>query len=211
MLSGGPSRFDNGNPEGVNTTEKQTAPMETGVNRDNPPEFAGFLLVQEIPGPGYCGGYLILNRLSRPVEFHCTLPVCPDNAQRILYGASLESFLMTNHIARPLIEKARKPVSIIFVEQAALAEVADLAPVPVVRVLKSFPDEPSASGSTPRGSNRTCIDIESWIRCPGSGGKKEVNTPAAPIVEFFQSHFGLLEPFDRIREALRQANPARAA
>jgi hypothetical protein len=187
--------------------------METGVIRDDEPEYAGFLLVQEIPGPGYCGGYLILNRLSRPVEFHCTLPVCPDPAQRILYGTALERFLTTSHIARPLAEKSRKPVSAIFIEQSTLSDVAALTTIPVVQVLPQLADNlvqgPVSSGLDRNGGKGIRSADLNWIRCPGRAGETE--KPVASIVEFFQAHFDLLEPFDRVREALRQAHPARAA
>ncbi len=50
----------------------------------------GFISVRHHAEHGYFGGYLIVNSLGRPLEFHCTLPVKPSRAQELLYGATLE-------------------------------------------------------------------------------------------------------------------------
>lgn len=46
----------------------------------------GFLTVVEHKQHGLFGGYLVLNQVGRPLEFHCTAPVKPNRAQEILYG-----------------------------------------------------------------------------------------------------------------------------
>src|SRR6266404_1210747 len=51
----------------------------------------GFLTVVSSEPHGLVGGYLVLNALGRPLEFHCTAPVKPNRAQEILYGATLQS------------------------------------------------------------------------------------------------------------------------
>ena len=67
----------------------------------------GFLTVRKHPSRGYFGGFLVLNVLARPLEFHCTLPVQPTRAQQILYGATLDEFISGEQIARALILKAK--------------------------------------------------------------------------------------------------------
>ena len=49
----------------------------------------GFLTALEDPQHGFFGGYLVLSELGRPLEFHCSTPVLPNQAQRILYGKTL--------------------------------------------------------------------------------------------------------------------------
>ena len=51
----------------------------------------GFLTVTRDLEQGLFGGYLLLNALGRPLEFHCTAPVRPNRAQEILYGPTLDS------------------------------------------------------------------------------------------------------------------------
>src|SRR4051812_23172961 len=57
------------------------------------PAALGFLTVVEDEQQGLVGGYLLLNPLGRPVEFHCTAPVKPNRAQQILYGPTLRPYL----------------------------------------------------------------------------------------------------------------------
>ena len=77
----------------------------------------GFYSVMEIETIGYCGGYLVLNEIGRPLEFHCTLPVKPGRSQEILYGSTLRNFLICEHIGPSLIKKAKNRAGLILVNQ----------------------------------------------------------------------------------------------
>jgi len=46
----------------------------------------GFLTAVDSPLHGLFGGYLVVDSLGRPLEFHCTAPVKVSRAQQILYG-----------------------------------------------------------------------------------------------------------------------------
>ena len=52
---------------------------------------------------GLFGGYLVLNLLGRPLEFHCTAPVRPNRAQEILYGPTLDPYLCGERIGQTLV------------------------------------------------------------------------------------------------------------
>ena len=82
----------------------------------------GFLTVVRHEPHGLFGGYLLLNRNGRPLEFHCTAPVKPNRAQEILYGATLESYLYGEAIGATLTAKSSTPIDFLCVDvQAALA------------------------------------------------------------------------------------------
>ena len=68
----------------------------------------GFLTVQEFTDLGLIGGYLILNAVGRPLEFHCTAPVRPNRAQEILYGPTLAPFLYGEQIGLTFRERLRE-------------------------------------------------------------------------------------------------------
>ena len=53
----------------------------------------GFLTTVESPAHGLFGGYLLVDSIGRPLEFHCTTPVKVSRAQQILYGATLSGHL----------------------------------------------------------------------------------------------------------------------
>lgn len=74
----------------------------------------GFLTVIEHRRHGLFGGYLVLNRVGRPLEFHCSAPVKPNRTQQILYGPTLKSFFYGERIGLALIEKsALSPVVVL--------------------------------------------------------------------------------------------------
>ena len=73
----------------------------------------GYLSVINSAEHGYFGGYLIVGPLGRPLEFHCTAPVQPSRAQRILYGPTLEPFLLGEQIAGAMLEAAKLKPSLI--------------------------------------------------------------------------------------------------
>ena len=58
----------------------------------------GYLSTVHTAEDGYFGGYLIISAIGRPLEFHCTSPVRPSRAQEILYGPTLQPYLMGEQI-----------------------------------------------------------------------------------------------------------------
>jgi len=97
-------------------------------------ENLGFLTVIDQPAAGLTGGYLVLNRAGRPLEFHCTMPLSPDKIQQILYGNTLEPFLYGERIAQTLIQRSKLPVLSIFTNHAAVLPVQSLVSTPVIYV-----------------------------------------------------------------------------
>jgi hypothetical protein len=80
----------------------------------------GFLSTLETPGHGYFGGYLIVSYLGRPLEFHCTSPVRPSRAQEILYGRSLQPYLLGEQISGTLMQAAKLTPLLILTDQSAI-------------------------------------------------------------------------------------------
>ena len=87
----------------------------------------GFITVRHHVEHGYFGGYLILNQLGRPLEFHCTLPVKPSRAQSLLYGPTLDDFICGEQIAKALVTKAKLKPSLLLTDCSAVL------PMPVTR------------------------------------------------------------------------------
>lgn len=75
------------------------------------------------PSPNvYLGGLLITNQLGRPLEFQCTAPVEPNRTQVLLYGPTLEPYVVTELIGRTLLERASvKPHLVLVDDEQALA------------------------------------------------------------------------------------------
>jgi hypothetical protein len=140
----------------------------------------GFLTIIENPEHGLFGGYLILNRAGRPLEFHCTAPVKPNRAQQILYGPTLEPFLFGEQIGQSLLDKARSEPVVVCTDREPALAVREFTKVPVALVLP--PEEPGAE-TTPghdASANETPADdapagdalaSNSPAAAPPTGGK----------------------------------------
>ena len=160
----------------------------------------GFLTVINDSAKGLFGGYLILNPAGRPVEFHCTAPVRPNRAQQILYGATLEPFLYGEQIAKTLIEKSKITPRAICVDLWSILCVRPMISVPVLIVEPEKPDVSAAlsenefiwNGHLLRAARENAEDVLEMKAC----------------LEELLIGFNLLEPFERIREAIAEAQKA---
>jgi hypothetical protein len=167
----------------------------------------GFLTVCDLEGRGLVGGYLLLNTAARPLEFHCTAPVKPSRAQEILYGPTLKPFLYGEQIGRALVEKSSKlPLVVLTDLEAVLAARAFIAS-PVALVLTRSAE----SGVVTETEKSLFPSALHRFAC----GPAALSVPtahaseAAAIVDALAAHgvtFDLTEPFERIREAVREAH-----
>ncbi len=189
--------------------------MKNGISPVNGSCF-GFLTVVTDTQHGLFGGYLILNCSGRPLEFHCTAPVRPTRAQQILYGPTLEEFLFGEHIGQTLLRQSQLRPLVVCTDCPAALAVRQFSPGPVVLVL----DERNlaAPSSQPEGK---------LMRIDGPHGTAELlrfevgpNRLAVPCaadedrrlaqerLESWTNSLDLLEPFERIRQAIEEAKQA---
>jgi hypothetical protein len=177
----------------------------------------GFLTVVEHPQYGLFGGYLILNTAGRPIEFHCTAPIKPNRAQEILYGPTLESFLYGEQIGETLISQGSAPPLLVCTDREPALAAREHVSAPVVLVLPSeVPservdeepkrffriDRPHRGG--PRlvtfqlGRNRLALPERA------DEDRRLIGERLADLAESFD----LSEPFQRIRDAIEEAQQA---
>lgn len=83
---------------------------------------------------GIIGGFLVLNLAGRPVEFHCTVPVRPNRAQVILYGATLESFVCGEQIAPALVGRTKLELAAILTNNPNMLTSLNLLNAPICLV-----------------------------------------------------------------------------
>lgn len=172
----------------------------------------GFLTVIDCPEQGLFGGYLVLNRLSRPLEFHCTTPIKPTRAQQILYGPTLQPYLYGEQIGRALAGSAKtRPVAVLTDREPALA-LREFIDVPVVLVagqggpsaedahdsiLRIDAAHPTPSRLTPFALGPHRLMVPSWA----ASDREAVAAALGGIADSFD----FLEPFERIRAAIEEA------
>ena len=173
----------------------------------------GFVTVRRNMEHGYFGGYLIVNSLGRPLEFHCTLPVKPSRAQEILYGPTLDDFICGEQIAKALTAKAKLTANLILTDCEVTLASRNVSEQPIACVRSQRTERQTAVGlAIPKtassnlihfelGKNSVCIssrfpqDEQAIKKCWGELGLE----------------IDVLEPFERIEEALLEAHPAARA
>jgi hypothetical protein len=153
----------------------------------------GFLRVISIEA-GYVGGLLVTNRIGRPMEFQCTTPVRPNKTQEVLYGPTLESFLYCEVLGRTLLDRMAVKPDLILVDQAEVLPLRDSCSFPIL--LLSAKSSKNATSVLDNAQTHTGFedDLE-FIE------KLRKLVPASA---------DLLEPLDRVKEALTEALRAAA-
>jgi hypothetical protein len=174
----------------------------------------GFLTVVEHPQHGLFGGYLVLNAAARPLEFHCTTPLKPNRAQEILYGPTLRPYLFGEQIGQALLAKGAIQPQVVCVDQAEALSARAFAPMPLALLL---PDDAGelAGGEAPTLRVDGAHSGVSLVTFQGGRRRlavsREHRADEALIRERLSDlaeHFDLREPFDRIREAIEEAQRA---
>jgi hypothetical protein len=172
----------------------------------------GYLSALETVEHGFFGGYLLIARSGRPLEFHCTSPVRPNRAQQILYGPTLRPCLLGEQIGGTLVEKAAIKPQLVLTDQAAVLSLRSQIDVPIVYVVgladlesNRVPDAESASTvatGTVVEPRRFNLNGNSCELARGYESEKEM---VAMLLTDLAQHVELMEPFGRIHEAIREA------
>jgi hypothetical protein len=159
----------------------------------------GFLTALEDPQHGYFGGYLVLSELGRPLEFHCSTPVMPNQAQRILYGRTLSAYVLGDLIGQTLLAKSQLPVAAVLTDQRDMLGLTLLRDETIICVESNGPtDDQSHSIAAPNFAL-------GGYRLFGSAACIWQPNDVQQSIENLATRVDLNEPFDRIREAIREA------
>ncbi len=181
----------------------------------------GFLTVLEHAEHGLFGGYLLLNSAGRPLEFHCTAPIKPNRAQEILYGPTLTPFLYGEQIGQTLVEKSKLVPLFVCTDQEPVLAAGQHVSVPVALVLPE--EESSAPTRTlrldaahpvgprenhqPGGTELVTFQLGSNHLAVARQSDADRQLIADRAGSLYDS-FDLNEPFERIRQAIEEAQQA---
>ena len=165
----------------------------------------GFLTTIRLSDGGYVGGLLVTNRLGRPLEFQCTLPVKPNHTQEILYGPTLVPFLLGELIGKTLVEKAGVKPDIILAEQPEILELREHISIPVACINTRENDATIPADRSP-SAVEACPEItvaKQRLRFHPSHGQDLPRIESK--AKLIPAEADLAEPFERVREALKEA------
>jgi hypothetical protein len=158
----------------------------------------GFLTAIEVPDKGFVGGLLVTNHYGRPLEFQCTAPVRPNASQQILYGPTLAPFVLGELIGGTLIDEAGVKPDLILTDREPILELRNRVDAPVALVDASPPAGDEAAEATTKAVRlgRQVLRFHA-----AHLDDREIVARETPRVP---ADADLLEPFERVREALRE-------
>jgi hypothetical protein len=155
----------------------------------------GFLTTVESAAHGLFGGYLVVDALGRPLEFHCTAPVKVSRAQQILYGSTLDGHLHGRQVGGALLGEAKATPAVVLTDSEAMLQVRPHTSLPVALVRRGDADTPLAPAAFAVGSAVVSPHAADAALALALEGR--LATLAAAV--------DLCEPFERIRAALDEA------
>ena len=163
------------------------------------PTIAYYTVVED-ERTGWTGGLLLLNGGGRPLEFQCTLPVRPTKAHEILFGVTLRDHLIGEVIGPLLVRKCRTPIALLCCDQPESLKIETRTRCPVALVEEAaLSDEGPIDDESILGSTQVEL-AGATLRVPVEQCE-QVQTLAAQLIDLPDA----TEPFDRIREAIREA------
>ena len=171
-----------------------------GENASNPLSAFGFLTVLEDAQHGYFGGYLLLSELGRPLEFHCSTPILPNEAQKILYGASLRPYLLGELIGQTLAAKTKLAAQVILTDQEEILNLSLLRDEPIA-CLAEVENSPVSDPNSSLVPELVVGDLRLHGTTTCDWQPDQLLALIATLIQYVE----LTEPFQRIREAIGEA------
>lgn len=161
----------------------------------------GYFTVVNDEHTGWTGGLLVLDRGGRPLEFQCTLPVRPTRAHEILFGSTLAAHLVSHVIGKLLVANCRTPLTILCCDQIAALEIESFTSSPVALIREAAelnggsvsPDMVAGSEPVEVAGSSFLVPVER---------REEVARMASCYIDLPDA----VEPFERIREAIKEAH-----
>ncbi len=156
----------------------------------------GFLTTLESPTHGLFGGYLVVDSLGRPIEFHCTAPVKVSRAQQILYGASLDSHLHGQQVGGALLAESKTTPAVVLIDSESMLHVRPHTSLPVALVRREHASEVDHASAAFEMGGAT-------VRPHASDA--DLADELATRLSALATSVDLCEPFERVRAALDEA------
>ena len=180
----------------------------------------GFLTVREFDELGLIGGFLVLNTVGRPLEFHCTAPVRPNRAQEILYGPTLAPFLYGEQIGQTLVNNSRLQPLFICTDKAPVLSLREHVDAPVMLIDEELVPAPAERAedaartfrvdrphpSVPRGQ-APAVTLFQLDRRNAAVAQRYAEDREIILQRWrpYEGELDLWEPFARLADAIEEA------
>lgn len=181
----------------------------------------GYLTTVHSDRAGWTGGLLVLNGAGRPLEFQCTLPLRPSRAHEILFGSTLREHLISEVIGPTLLQKCRTPISLLCCNQVEAFSLQENLPTTanltsetqprstVVGVIQCDDDDQEKKMALRKLVGHCRVTLANASLLVAMERLEDAESAIANLTDLVDT----LEPFERISEAIREAQSqmARAA
>ena len=148
----------------------------------------GFLTAVPLNDRGHAAGLLVTNRFGRPLEFQCTAPVKPNRTQELLYGPTLVPFLLGELLSKTLLDRIGVKPHFVLTDRAEMLDCRPHVSLPVACVVESA-----------RGGELLRLGKQLFALHAEFG---EDLKAFEKLAKELAADADLLEPLDRVREAL---------
>lgn len=158
----------------------------------------GFLTAIHLENRGHVAGLLVTNKYGRPLEFQCTAPVRPNRTQELLYGPTLVPFLLGELLSKTLVERIGVKPHVLLTDRPEMLDARLHASLPVACVA---PDERGRREEGETGRELVRIGKQSFTLHVEFGDDLKT---FEKLSKELAADADLLEPLDRVREALQE-------
>ncbi|MCL0052983.1 hypothetical protein M1M86_00615 [Dehalococcoidales bacterium] len=165
----------------------------------------GFLTVEPTYDQiGLIGAMLVLDDKGYPLEFRCTTAVRPTTIQRTLYGSLLKPYVSVELCGKRLLAEVQRKPALIVTSSLDLLALSE-GEIPIVAVLRA--GEVIETESLAKDIERERLEsapgrFQPVILMTRQDQQQEVNEVKEILNNMFHN-FDLVEPFERIRTALK--------
>jgi hypothetical protein len=149
----------------------------------------GFLTAIHLDSRGHVAGLLVTNKYGRPLEFQCTAPVRPNRTQELLYGPTLVPFLLGELLSKTLVERIGIKPHIVLTDRAEMLDARLHISLPVACVASK-----NEQALVRIGKHSFALHAEFGDDLP----------TFEKLAKELAADADLLEPLDRVREALQE-------
>lgn len=151
----------------------------------------GYLACPQDAASGFLGALLITDARARPLHFAYVSPIRPTAMQRLLYGATLIEHVKIDVIAKTLMQGVAVVPTVLFVDAPDLVAVRRAVGLPTAFLVKNT--EPQSGAS-----NLSTLKYD-------TGANSEDQEIIGQVLAELEPRIDLIEPFTRLREAMKEA------
>lgn len=156
----------------------------------------GFLTAIHLENRGHVAGLLVTNKYGRPLEFQCTAPVRPNRTQELLYGPTLVPFLLGELLSKTLLERIGVKPHVVLTDRVEMLDSRPHVSLPVACAL----DREGEKGRGGDGEKLRIGKLSFVLHAEFGDDLKMFEKLAKELA----GDADLLEPLDRVREALQE-------